>query len=395
MGKDMRFLQELFESSILRYLGVGGTAFVVDFGATVLARDVLKLPLWLAVTIGLAAGFVVNFALQRNFAFRTDRPYAWSMFLYISLVLFNWIATTIGMYVLVDQFGLSTASGKLICTVLTTMWNYPLYRFIVFPPKKQMVQLGPTVPLPRTVDYVIPAHDSEAVLITTIDELRDWAQRKQQHIRVIIVENGSKDNTRELAQALSQQDYGPFLDVIATQSDKGLGLAYQHGISLSTADLVVLSADDLPFGTTDIEAWMTHPHRGLAIGSKAHPDSQVERGIARAISSAGFRFLRSMILHSKVGDPQGTLLADGQWIRRVVQHCQENGYLSSTEIVAIAEAQPIPIVELPVILTPRQANHHTRIALSDIWEMGVGLMRIKKHSTVVVQRLNMNEETSA
>lgn len=390
----MRFLRDLFESSFLRYLGVGGTAFVVDFGATVLARDALRLPLWLAVTIGLTGGFVVNFALQRNFAFRTDRPYAWSIFLYISLVVFNWVATTLGMYALVDWLGLSTAAGKLICTVVTTVWNYPLYRFIVFPPKRRIVELGPSVPIPDTVDYVIPAHNSEEVLAATIDELREWADLKSQHVHVIIVENGSKDGTLEIAKSLAHREHGEFLTVTATQSEKGLGAAYRHGISLTTADLVVLSADDLPFGMTDIEAWMNKPNRGLAIGSKAHPDSQVERGVARAISSAGFRFLRSMILHSKVGDPQGTLLADGKWIREIVGLCQENGYLSSTEIVAVAEAQPIPIVELPVTLTPRQSEHHTRIAMSDIWEMGMGLIRIKKHSTTVVQTLMMVDNTS-
>lgn len=383
----MRLLQEAFESSILRYLGVGGTAFVVDFGATVLARDVLHLPLWLAVSIGLAAGFVINFALQRNFAFRSDRPYAWSLLLYIALVLFNWGATTVGMYAIVEWMGYPTAIGKLVCTVVVTLWNYPLYRFIVFPPKKELYRLAPGVPIPDSVDFVIPAHNASQVLTKTVEELNEWSQKQQKRVRVIIVENGSTDETPELTQQLAQRAWGSFIEVISTHSEKGMGAAYRHGISLTTSDLVVLSADDLPFGTTDVDAWMQTPIRGLAIGSKAHPDSQVGRGVLRAITSWGFRFLRSIILHSKVGDPQGTLLADGQWLRKISEYCEENGYLSSTEIVAIAEALPIEITELPVTLTPRQGEHHTRIRLADIVEMAEGLFRIRVRSKAAAEQM--------
>lgn len=387
----MRFLQEIYESSIFRYLGVGGTAFVVDFGATVLARDVLQLPLWLAVTIGLAAGFIVNFTLQRNFAFQSDRPYAWSVILYVSLVVFNWIATTAGMYLIVEWIGYPTAVGKLICTIVTTLWNYPLYRFVVFPPRKKPVFLSSALPMPESIDIVVPAHNSIDVLAETVSELRDWALNKKVFTRVIIVENGSRDNTLELARELASKDYPEFFSVHVSQSSKGLGAAYLRGIQATTAPLVILSADDLPFGTTDLDAWLRTPRHSLAIGSKAHPDSKVERGLTRAVSSAGFRFLRSMILHTKVGDPQGTLLVDGEWIRCIAPFCQENGYLSSTEIVAFAEQIPISIIELPVTLTPRQAEHQTRIAFADVWEMGVGLLRIRKHTTNIVNELYSNE----
>lgn len=380
----MRVLRRLFESSVLRYLGVGGTAFVVDFGATVLARDVLIMPLWLAVSIGFLAGFFVNFGLQRNFSFQSDRPYAWSVVLYLLLVLFNWGATTLGMYVFVGWIGFSTAIGKIICTVITTLWNYPLYRFVVFPLRKKPVQLAPSVPVPQSIDVVIPAHNSSTVLAGTVKELRSWAEKRTIPLQAIIVENGSTDGTGEIIRQLSRDEASEHFSIIATSSKKGLGVAYRKGIAQSQAELVVLSADDLPFGTSDIDAWLQTPIRGLAIGSKTHPDSQVERGFARSVSSAGFRFLRSIVLHSKVGDPQGTLIADGRWLRTISQYCQENGYLSSTEIVAIAEAQPIPITELPVTLTERQSQHHTRITFSDIREMGTGLVRIKKHSQSVV-----------
>ena len=97
------------------------------------------------------------------------------------------------------------------------------------------------------------------------------------------MKNASQDGTAELLEGLALT-YGPSLydgvdifTVEAVASAKGMGRAYRRGISVSTAPLVVFSADDLPFGTSDLDYWWAHPTVGLAIGSKAHPDSQVDR----------------------------------------------------------------------------------------------------------------------
>ena len=125
-------IKRLLHSSLLRYLGVGGLAFAVDFALTVGLRDLAHWPLWLAVGIGYLGGFCLNFFLQRNFSFGSSKGYSWSLIWYLLLVGFNWGATTVAMY-LFEGLGLATAIGKIICTAMTTAWNYPAYRFLVFP----------------------------------------------------------------------------------------------------------------------------------------------------------------------------------------------------------------------------------------------------------------------
>ncbi len=355
-------MKPLFESSVLRYLGVGGTAFVVDFALTVAARDFFHLPLWLAVAIGFWAGFLVNFGLQRNFTFRSDRSYTFSLILYFALVGFNWAVTTAMMYLLVDLAALPTWLGKIICTLATTIWNYPIYRFIVFP-SPDPVSKAPSRELPAAIDVIVPAHNSGNTLSETVDTLHAWSAQHGVNLNILVVENGSTDNTAEVIATLS--------GITALTSETGLGHAYQAGIAASTAELLLLSADDLPFGTSDLDTFLAHPMQGVLIGSKAHPDSKVDRESVRTVASRGFRLLRRVILGQTVGDTQGTVLLPGEWAGNL--KLREPGFLSSTEIVTRALHDGLPVTEIPVTML---RNSPTRIRIADAVHMGLGLLRL-------------------
>ncbi len=233
---------------------------------------------------------------------------------------------------------------------------------------------------PEAVDFVVPAHNSAELLPETVAEISRWAMNRDVTCRVLIVENGSRDDTLAVAEKLAAEYAEGRCVVVAATSDVGMGNAYRAGIALTKAKLVVLTADDLPFGTSDVDHWWGHPVEGLAIGSKAHAESAVHRGASRSIASLGFRVLRRVLLGSRVGDPQGTLLAPGPWLRSLEPSLEETGYLSSTEIVLAAEAMRLPITEMPVTLTTRQQAHATRIKLSDVWQMGVGLVTLRRRS---------------
>ena len=368
----------LWRNTVLRYVGVGGLAFLVDFVVTVVMRDHLGIALWLAVASGYWAGFVVNFTLQRSFAFQGGQQVGTSLIRYLALVGFNWAATTVVMQLLVESFGIPTAVAKILCTIMTTVWNYPLYRFFVFPAEQATSPVAEPVPLPELVEFIIPAHNSEAVLEETVHAIREWGTERAVPTGVLIVENASVDQTHELAMCLSEECSSDRFTVTVLRSEKGMGTAYRRGIEASRAQRVVLTADDLPFGTSDIDGWWSQPRAGLVIGSKAHPGSVVERGFLRAVSTRGFSFLRGVILGSRVGDTQGTLIVDGTWLRDNTSRITERGYLCSTQIVALAELDGVPVTEIPVVLTGRQRQHTTRLRPRDVWKMAVGLLRLRR-----------------
>ena len=377
MRSPYELLQKVFTNSFVRYLGVGGVAFILDFALTIICYDLLHLELWIAVAIGYWAGFFVNFAGQRNFSFRSDRPYTVSLVMYFALIGFNWLMQTMLMTLFVGTLHLPTAVGKILTTGAATLWNFPIYRYIIFPQKKVTTRReNAKASLPASIDFIIPAHNSAGTIATALRHLDDWA-KSHEDVPALVIENGSTDNTAQIVQKLVSDGEFSASRVEFYTSQTGMGHAYREGIKRSRADLLVLTADDLPFMTSDIDGWFADPREGVSLGSKAHPDSRVERSHLRNIASHGFSLLRGIILGSKVGDSQGTVIASGRYLRDICELTQEDGYLFSTEVVALSERAEIPVRELPVVLDPTTQTHATRIRLGDVVKMGVGLVQLR------------------
>ena len=212
------------------------------------------------------------------------------------------------------------------------------------------------------LSIIVPAHNSGTRLEGTVDLLR--RELGDAGIEVIIVENGSTDDTWEVAQRLAATS-GPF-PVLACQSDVGLGAAYREGIRRTSGQTLLLTADDLPFGLTDIDAWRRVDATALVVGSKAHRESRVPRSL-----------LRSVVLGMTVADCQGTIFAPRDWLAARLPDLREDGYLASTEIVYLAQQQGKPVIEVPVTLAPRHDDGKTRIRLGDIRDMAFGLLRLR------------------
>lgn len=224
------------------------------------------------------------------------------------------------------------------------------------------------------LSVVIPMHNSATVIEQTIAA---WRERLAHGVNeVILVENGSSDDTLMLARtAAVDTDHVRF---VILQSPKGMGNALRLGILASQGERVLLSADDLPFGFDDLDgASMLDPVPMIVIGSKAHPESRVERGFARWCFTTGYRLMRLLVLGSRVGDTQGTFIVDGDWVRGVANHLDEGGFLFTTQLVVFAESEGLAIAEVPVRLIPRAAEKPSTVRWSDVMEMGRGLRRLR------------------
>lgn len=220
------------------------------------------------------------------------------------------------------------------------------------------------------LSVVIPAHNSAAVLEQTVTRL----VARVPDAEILIVENGSTDATPELTHRMAEA----YANVTALSSPKGMGHALRAGIMASSGRRVLLTADDLPFGFDDLDGAEALPDEPpVVIGSKAHPASRTSRGLARAASTWGFKTLRRLVLRSRVGDSQGTILADGDWLRAVAVGLDAPGFLFSTQLCYAAELQGLRIVEVPVRLDPSQAVKTSTVRLVDVWRMGTGIVAMR------------------
>ena len=104
-------------------------------------------------------------------------------------------------------------------------------------------------PAPVALSVVLPAYNEEALLDGCVRQLHATLAALQVGAEIIIVNDGSRDRTREIADRLAQELPG----VIAIhQANQGIGGAFRTGTARATGDYLILWPADMPAEPADL-----------------------------------------------------------------------------------------------------------------------------------------------
>jgi putative flippase GtrA len=124
-------IQRILSHSAVRYLLVGGAAFLIDVGLLAALHDLLRMPLVVATPTAFISSFALTFILQRWLTFNSDAGLAASAVRYTMLVAINTLATT-AIVSGIAALGAPWIVGKIVAVGSTTVWNFFLYKYWIF-----------------------------------------------------------------------------------------------------------------------------------------------------------------------------------------------------------------------------------------------------------------------
>ncbi|HMX40904.1 MAG TPA: glycosyltransferase [Saprospiraceae bacterium] len=208
-----------------------------------------------------------------------------------------------------------------------------------------------------TFDVTIPVLNEEATLDRQVRIVHNFLSRHfpdHSQWRIVIADNGSTDQTRHIAAALS--DELPEVRLVCVP-EKGVGLALKTSWGQSQADIVGYMDLDL---ATDLRHFIQAYHAlategfDLVYGTRLHRKARViGRTLKREITSRAFNLIVQTYL--------GTRFSDGmcgfKWLLRkhlpvlLEGGAVSNGWFFSTELLAVAEWRGLRLCELPVVWT--------------------------------------------
>jgi dolichyl-phosphate beta-glucosyltransferase len=240
--------------------------------------------------------------------------------------------------------------------------------------------------------YVIPVHNQTADLRRTVRLLVE----RLTHLpgsEVVLVENGSSDGSGPLCLSLAAMFDGEAVAVRVTTSAKGLGFAWRRGMAIARGETIVLTAADLPFGFTDLDGYLgLSPRPALVMGSKTHPDSQIETSLMRRTMSAGFDVIRRGLVGIDV-DTQGSVFMSRSLAMALLPHLRIGDYLIGAEINCWAVREGITPVEIPVVYTA--SGRSTVSPLRDSTNMVLGLVALRRRLLDDQQAMQGGREVTA
>lgn len=127
-------LTKLLQKSVVRYVVVGVSSLAVDYTVLLVLFHVFGVNVAVASIIAMVCGLVVNFMLNKLWSFKAEGGTKQSIkqaVLYGTLVVVNLAFTSwFASYMLTLHIG--PEISKLVSTAIITLWNYILYKLLIF-----------------------------------------------------------------------------------------------------------------------------------------------------------------------------------------------------------------------------------------------------------------------
>ena len=201
------------------------------------------------------------------------------------------------------------------------------------------------------VTVVVPCYDEETTLEPTLEELVDVLEKARFSWQVIVVDDGSKDRSAEVATRYSEADERVLL--VKHRHNMGSGQAIWTGIQHAEGRYVIYVPADGQFDHGEIPMFVQAAEEGadVVIGHRLSRDDYT---LYRRASSAVFLWLCNTLFEHQFQDVNWVHL----WRREIFVDFEprSRGVFFLEEILVRARSSGKRVVEVPSLYRPRQGG---------------------------------------
>ena len=232
-----------------------------------------------------------------------------------------------------------------------------------------------TTPL---LSIIIPAYNEASRLPHTLEQVFSFLEGEDYLAEVIVVENGSNDQTLSLAQDLTAKY--PKLRVLHNEK-AGKGLAVKRGLLEAKGEYRIFCDADLSMPIEEVRRFIPpNVDSDIVIASR-----EVEGAVRydepefRHFTGRIFNLLIRSLALPKLHDTQcGFKCFRADIVEDIFQHQSIDGWAFDVEILFIARMRGYEIVELPI---PWYYNDESKInVLRDSFHMFFDLLKIRQNA---------------
>jgi glycosyltransferase involved in cell wall biosynthesis len=198
------------------------------------------------------------------------------------------------------------------------------------------------------VSVVMPAYNEAEILETSVGDVCNGLRDRGVSFELLVVENGSTDNTLALAHELAEK----YDEVRAEHAEEpDYGRALRHGLLLAQGAAVVnFDADyyDLDFLQAAVAKVTAEGGPAIVVGSKRSVGSNDTRPFLRKSVTWTFSTILRVVFGLKVSDTHGMKAMRRAAVVPYARACQFGQDLFDTELILRCERAGLPTSEIPV-----------------------------------------------
>lgn len=213
---------------------------------------------------------------------------------------------------------------------------------------------GPQAGPPPELSLVIPVYNEEAILEASLHELCDRLDAEGLRYEVIVAENGSRDRTVELCEAVARARPQVRL---CRYPEPNYGGALREGIYRARGRFVICEEIDLLDVGFHLRALavLRAGEADVVIGSKAMRGAHDTRPLARRAATRAYNTVLRVTLGFTGTDTHGLKALRRDAILPVAASCVVEHDVFASELVIRAERSGLRVRELPVTIAEKRA----------------------------------------
>ena len=196
------------------------------------------------------------------------------------------------------------------------------------------------------LSFIIPCYNESKDIADNVLTVKKYLDDKQIDYELILVNDGSKDNTKEVIESI------PDVIPLSYEPNRGKGGAVKEGILRATGDYVLFMDADLSTDISAIEQVVEQaPTCDLLIGSRHAKESVIKKKQPAIRVFIGWccRLLVNMLFHTHLKDTQcGFKAMRIDVAKKLVEKQLINNFAFDVEYIFIANLNKLTIKELGV-----------------------------------------------
>lgn len=223
-------------------------------------------------------------------------------------------------------------------------------------PSQPQKQSGQTPDI--LLSLVIPCYNESMRVDLMMQGLAEFEEKWKGRYEVIIVDDGSKDDTVQKTEAALSGKYAflaPKVQVERMPANGGKGSALKHGVTKAKGDYILTLDADMSTRPAELILWekreksLFNGAPAIYIGSRKHEDGKVEALKSRRFIGGIFNGVVQLFTTLQLKDTQcGFKLYSGDVARFLFGQMQSTGWSHDVELLYQADLNGIAIMEMPV-----------------------------------------------
>lgn len=237
---------------------------------------------------------------------------------------------------------------------------------------------------PRFFSLVIPCFKQEKIIKENLRRVEGVLKGMSLDYEIIIVVDGKVDKTSQIVRRLAKKNKK--IKLFEHEKNYGKGYAVKFGIQKTRGDIVGFMDSGLdldPQGISIALDYMRLHNADIVVGSKIHPDSEVNYPLYRGVISFGGRFITQFLFGFSILDTQvGLKIFKRKVAMDVFPRLLVKKFAFDIEMLAVANVLGYRrIYESPVKLTFRKGSISygklLRVLPKTLWDTLAIFYRIK------------------